>query len=81
LATKPSQEGFSVWTSKSSLRAQRNIDKIQVQLETLRRETRDVFTGLASEGSKVAVDACPLDEDTYIFPILLLSGVYHTFKL
>jgi hypothetical protein len=35
---------------------------------------------LASDGSKTAVNACPLDEDTYNFPVLPLRGVYLTFN-
>jgi hypothetical protein len=70
LATKPSEEDFSVWASKPSPRTQCNSDVIRVQREASMRGTRDVIVGPVSEGSKATVDVCSLDEDTHIFPRL-----------
>jgi hypothetical protein len=60
--------------SKPNPRARRNRDEINKK--ALREGTRSVIVRLASEGSEIAVDACPLDEDTYIFPRLPLRGVF-----
>jgi hypothetical protein len=47
-----------------------------VRQEAPKRGTHGVIAELASEGSKVAVDECPLDEDIYNFPCLPPRGVY-----
>jgi hypothetical protein len=43
LATKPLEEGFSVWASKPSPRAWRDGDGIRVRREASRRATRDMI--------------------------------------
>jgi hypothetical protein len=47
---KPSEEGFSVWASKPSLRAWRDRDGIRVRREASRRATRGMIEVLASGG-------------------------------
>jgi hypothetical protein len=49
LATKPSEEGFSVWVSEASPKARRDGDEIWVRRKASRRVTRSVIVGLASK--------------------------------
>ena len=53
LPTKPSVEGFSVWASKPSPKAQHDGDGIRVCREASKRRTRDVIAVLASRGREV----------------------------
>ena len=48
LPTKPSEEGFSVWASKPSPKAQHDEDGIWVCREASKRRTRGVIAVLAS---------------------------------
>ena len=50
LATKPSEEGFSVWASKPIPRAQRDGDGIRARREASRRRLRGAIGELASRG-------------------------------
>jgi hypothetical protein len=62
LATKPSEEGFSVWASNPSLRAWRDGDVIWVRREASRRATRGMIKVLASRERACLMDARPSDE-------------------
>jgi hypothetical protein len=53
LPTKPSEEGFLVWASKPSPRAQHDGDGIRACREASRRRTRGRITWLASGGRGV----------------------------
>jgi hypothetical protein len=53
LPTKPSEDGFLVWASKPSLRAQHDGDVIRACREALKRRTRGGITWLASGGRGV----------------------------
>jgi hypothetical protein len=50
LPTKPSEDGFYVWASKPSQRAQHDGDGIRACREASRRRTRDGIAWLASGG-------------------------------
>jgi hypothetical protein len=66
LATKPSEEGFSVWASKPSPRAWRDGNGIQVRREASRRATRDMIEVLASGGREGLMDARPSDGELHV---------------
>jgi hypothetical protein len=53
LPTKPSEDGFLVWASKPSPRAQHDGDGIQACREASKRRTRDGIAWLASGGRGV----------------------------
>jgi hypothetical protein len=59
LSTKPSEDGFLVWASKPSPKAQHDGDGIRACREASRQRTRDGIAWLASEdagcGEGVAV--------------------------
>jgi hypothetical protein len=53
LPTKPSEDGFLVWASKPSLKAQHDGDEIRACREALKRRTRGGIAWLASGGRGV----------------------------
>jgi hypothetical protein len=53
LPTKPSEDGFLVWASKPSPRAQHDADGIRACREASRRRTRGRIAWLASGGREV----------------------------
>jgi hypothetical protein len=66
LATKPSEEGFSVWASKPSLRAWHDGDGIWVRREASRRATRGMIEVLASGGREGLMDVRPSDGELHV---------------
>jgi hypothetical protein len=67
LPTKPSEDGFLVWASKPSPKAQHDGDGIQACREVSRRRTRDGIAWLASGGRGVRRRrGRPMERPTYI---------------
>jgi hypothetical protein len=66
LATKPLEEGFSVWASKPSPRAWRDGDGFRVRREASRWATRGMNEVLASGGREGLMDARPSDGEVRV---------------
>jgi hypothetical protein len=66
LATKPSEEGFSVWASKPGPRAWRDGDGIRVRWAASRRATLGMIEVLASRGREGLMDARSSDGELHV---------------
>jgi hypothetical protein len=66
LATKPSEEGFSVRASKPNPRAWHDGDGIRVRREASRRVTRGMIEVLASGGREGLMDVRPSDGELHV---------------
>ena len=75
ISKKPSVDGFSVWVSKPSPRAQRDEDGIRVRLGALKRRTRGKILELSRRRREAVVRVCPFDGDFNHLPLPPGTGV------